>query len=345
MINIRKRDLLYIALVLLALWVIYMGRSIITPFLLAAVFAYVLNPVVTFLSHKTKLPRVAAVTLIYFAMIVGVGFLIVTVWSRFAEESLQLTREANTFFHQAQMQIDTLPAWLQPIASDALETAHNSTLLSPKRLAQALPGAVNHLVGVLIFLVAAFYFLKDGHTFITGFFNLFPPDLKFEIEVVARKVNKVLGDYLRAQLLLVVIMSALTFLVLTIIGVRYSVSLALFTGVAETVPYVGPVVAAVLAMVVAYTDGASRLGVDPLVESTIVALSYTVLRQVEDYLIIPQVLGRVTKLHPLIVLFAALFGGHLFGIMGFIAAVPVVASLRVILEHTLDLFNKKTLQD
>lgn len=345
-INIQKKEIVLALTVIFVIAVIYLARDILAPFVLAAVFAYLLNPLINLLTHKTKISRTLAISIVYFILIGGLVALIFTVWSRFSQESIEFTKEARNFLTGANSQISSLPEWMRPIAVDLLDSGRTTLLLSPRRISTLLPLAVNRGVGILVFLVAMFYFLKDGLKFTENILRLFPNDLKFEIEVIVKKVNRVLGSYLRAQLLLIAIMSVLTFLVLSIIGVRYSVLLSIFTGVAETVPFVGPVVAAVLAMLVAYTDNYSHLGMDPVIQVLVVGLSYTILRQIEDLFVIPQVLSRTTKLHPMVVLFSALFGGHLFGVVGFIVAVPVVASLRVIVDHSLDLFNhKKTLQD
>ena len=186
-----------------------------------------------------------------------------------------------------------------------------------------MPGALNRSISVLVFLVATFYFLKDWQGF----------KVKGELEIILQKINKVLGDYLRGQILLVIIMSVLTYLGLQIVGVRYGLILSVFTSFAEIVPFVGPLVAAGVAMFVAFTDNYSRISPLPLIDVVTVASLFLVLRQLEDLFIIPQVMGRVTKLHPLIIIMAVLFGGHVFGILGYLLAVPVVASLKVVLDH------------
>jgi predicted PurR-regulated permease PerM len=192
--------------------------------------------------------------------------------------------------------------------------------------------AVGRLLAVIVYLVSTFYFLKDGHKFIDFIRSLFPATHQKKVEELETEVNGVLGNYLRGQILLVVIMSVASWIVLTILGVKFALTLAILTGFLELIPFVGPVVATSLAGLTVYLTTENRFGLDPFTLTTVVILIYIILRQLEDYFVIPQVLGHVTKLHPVVVLFSVLAGGQIYGALGFILAVPVVASSRIIIR-------------
>ncbi|MCL4397707.1 AI-2E family transporter [Patescibacteria group bacterium] len=331
--KIERRHLLYIIFGLALLAVLYAVRSVLMPFILAAIFAYLLNPLVTFLTHRLKLPRPLAIALIYILIIGGLAAIAINVGVRFGQESDEFAAEARNFIRQTNSQITLLPEWLQPFALDAFESVRASLLLPNRRVTAYLPGALNRTVSLLVFLVAAFYFLKDGHSFQKNLLNFLPAKTREEGTEILAKINQVLGNYLRGQLLLIAIMAVFTYIGLILIGVRYALILAIFTGFAEIVPLIGPVMAAAVATIVAFTDQFSRLGPVPFLDVIAVISLYTVLRQAEDLFIIPQVMGRATKLHPLLVMFAVLAGGHLFGVVGYVLAVPVVASIKVIINH------------
>lgn len=333
MIKFSARYLVYLGVGIAALWLFYLVRSALLPFILAAAFAYLLNPFVSFLTHKVKLPRNLSIIIIYLILIGTLSTAVLVIGRNLATESEQFARETRIFLREANSTIATLPDWLQPIATDGLESARTSLLYPQRRVMAFIPGAVNRTISVLVFLVASFYFLRDGHYFLRSLLNLLPGRIAKELEEILEKINGVLGNYLRGQLLLVAIMSTLTYIGLTIIGVRYALILSIFTGFAEIVPYVGPVVAAIVAMGVAFTDQVSRFNLVPVLDLVAVGSLYLVLRQLEDLFIIPQVMGRLTKLHPLVILAAVLAGGQLFGLLGYLAAVPVVASLKVIADH------------
>lgn len=332
----EPRHLTYLFFGLGAAVLFYLSRAVLMPFFLAAAFAYLLNPVVSLLMHRLRLPRTVSVFVIYLILIGLLAAAVLGVGVRFNEESVQFGREARVFIQQANTQIYSLPTWLQPVALDIFESVRTSLLLPNRRLVTYLPGALNRTISVMVFLVAAFYFLKDGHYFLDNFFRLFPQKSRKGLEEIAQKINRVLGNYLRGQLFLIVIMSALTYIGLLLIGVRYALILSIFTGFAEIVPFVGPLAAASIAAIVGFTDQFSRLGLTPVLDVIAIVSLYTVLRQLEDLFVIPQVMARMTRLHPLVVLFSVLAGGHIFGVIGYIVSVPIVASVKVVIEHVLE---------
>lgn len=331
--------LVYVLIAAAVFGLLYLVREAIMPFVLAAGFAYLLNPFVSFLTHRVKLPRNFSIIAIYLVLIGLLTVTVVNISRNLRVESEQFSRETRVFLRDAEASITSLPDWLQPVASDSLESARASLLYPQRRIMAFLPGAANRTISVLVFLVASFYFLRDGHKFIKGFFGLLPAKIAREVETVLIKINRVLGNYLRGQLLLVGIMSTLTYISLTVIGVRYALILSIFTGFAEVIPYVGPIVAAVVAMGVAFADQVSRFNLIPVLDVALVGVVYFILRQLEDLFIIPQVMGRLTKLHPLVIMFAVLTGGRFFGLIGYLVAVPVVASLKVVLDY----FHEKAL--
>ncbi|MBI3559228.1 AI-2E family transporter, partial [Candidatus Gottesmanbacteria bacterium] len=234
----------YLIMVVLAGLLTYLGREVWTPFVLAAAAAFILNPLIDFLAHKIKLPRTLSIILIYSIVI---GFLVagvVAVGRQINEETREFSREANFYLRDAGAQIKILPEWLQPVAFDVFDSARQSLLFPTRRMVNFLPGALNRSISVLVFLVATFYFLKDGQELKKSFLSLFSKNIHDQLEIISQKINKVLGDYLRGQILLVIIMAVLTYLGLQIVGVRYALILSVFTGFAEIIPFVGPLAAA-----------------------------------------------------------------------------------------------------
>lgn len=337
----RGQYFVYGLFLILLATVLYLGRAVLAPFVLAATFAYILNPLVDLLVQKLKFPRGLSVTIVYIILIGLISIAAVNIGIRISEESTEFSAGAKLILHETNSQISSLPNWLRPVSTDILESIRSSLLFPNRRIVTYLPGAFNRTLGVLIFFTAGFYFLKDGRSFKKGILDLLPGEIRFDFEVILMKINRVLGDYLRGQLLLIVIMSLLTYVGLLIIGVRYSLILSIFTGFAEIIPIIGPIVAASVAVFVGFTDQYSRLGANPVLDVVAIVSLYVVLRQLEDLFIIPQVMGRMTKLHPLIILFAVLVGGHIFGVAGYLIAVPLTASLKVILDHVYTKYTKK----
>jgi predicted PurR-regulated permease PerM len=335
--TIRLRTAFFIALGIAIIWFLYIERAILTPFILAAIFAYIFNPVVNFFSNKVRLPRGLSVLIIYaliIVIIIGGG---VSLSKRVVEESSELTQYLNTLNFQTRTQINYLPDWLRPGINDTLYSFQNYKLSSPFVLS-VFPKAFSGILSFIIFLFSAFYFLKEGRGMRERFLNAIPHEFKFDTEVLLRKINLTLGSYLRGQIFLVLFVAVVLFIALSILGVKFALILAIFSGFAEIVPIIGPIVAATIAAVVAFVGGVN-FGLSPLYSAISVVVIYTVVRQFQDYVVNPYFMGKITKLHPLVILFAVLAGEHTAGIMGLILAVPIAGVLRILLEYSFDKIN------
>jgi len=318
-----------------------MERAIFTPFILGAIFAYIFNPTVNFFSRKIKLSRsisVIIVFLILLSLVVGISVLLTQV---FVSESDDIRRYINSLLHTTNSELVTLPSWIQPTVRDLLVSVKRYQEGNAVSLISYFPQAISKIVSFLIFVFSSFYFLKEGHFFIARFLHMVPQDLRIEVEILFRKINAVLGGYLRGQLFLVLLMSLFTYIALTILGVRFSLSLGIFSGIAEIIPLVGPIVATALAVIVAMVTGSNHFGLSPLQLGTIIVILYFVLRHLEDYFVIPFVMGKITKLHPFVIFFAVIAGGHIGGVLGLILAVPLAAIIRILLNFCFDYLNTK----
>ena len=166
-----------------------------------------------------------------------------------------------------------------------------------------------------------------------------PNDYKVEVEILIRRINSVLGKYLRGQVFLVFFVSLVLFVLLSILGVKFALILAVFSGFAEIVPIIGPIAAAVIAAAVAFFGGTANFGLSPIQLVIWVVIIYTIVRQAQDYFVTPHIMGKITELHPLIILFAVMAGEHVAGILGLILAVPIAGIIKIIFEYSLDKIN------
>ena len=339
--TLRLRSLFFIIVGLLLLWFLYIERAILTPFILAAIFAYIFNPIVNFFYHKLKFPRTISVIIIYLFIISITVFSGVVFSKRAVDESLELRREAYFITKTAKNQVNSLPDWIKPTVKDTLSTFEGSTIISYPSVFSFFPKAFSGILSFIIFLFTAFYFLKEGRNMFDKMLNFVPNDYKVEVDILTRKINSVLGSYLRGQIFLVFFVSLILFIFLTILGVKFSLILAIFSGFAEIVPIIGPIVAASVAAAVAFLGGTSNFNLSPIQVALAVIVIYFIVRQVQDYFINPYIMGKITNLHPLIILFAVIAGEHTAGILGLILAVPIAGILRIIFEYSLDKINDR----
>jgi len=339
--TLRLRSAFFIIIGLIFLWFLYIERAVLTPFILAAIFAYIFNPIVNFFSNKLKFPRTLSVIVIYLVIIGAIVYAGMLFSQRAVDESLELRSEAYSITKNAKSQLNNLPDFLKPTVNDTFSAFEKYTVVSYPSVFSFLPKAASRILGFIIFLFSAFYFLKEGRNMFDKILHFVPNDYKIEADILIRRMNSVLGSYLRGQVFLVVFVSLVLFIFLTILGVRFSLIIAVFSGFAEIVPIIGPIVAAAAACLIAFVGGSSNFNLTPLQLSLVVLIVYFVIRQIQDYLINPYVMGKITKLHPLIILFAVVAGEHIGGILGLILAVPIAGILKIIFEYSLNKINVK----
>lgn len=339
--TIRFKNAFFIFLGLLIIWLVFAERAALTPFILGALFAYIFNPIVVFVSKNVKLPRELSANIVFLLLMALTIFLAVILTQRIIAESDDVRGFVNYFLFTARSQINSLPGWIRPTVYDFLISIQKSRAVGTTSLLPFFPQAVSRIVNIVIFFVSGYYFLREGNKFYEKIILLVPKAYKVDVEILFRKISGVLGEYLRGQIFLVFLMSAATFISLSILGVRFALFLGIFSGFAEIVPIVGPIIAAVLSMTVVILTGNVNFGLSPFNGALVIALVYFVIRHIEDYLVIPHVMGKITKLSPFVIFFAVVMGGHLWGILGLILAVPITAIIKILLEYFLDQLNKK----
>ncbi len=339
--TIRLRTIFFITLGLLTLWFLYTEREILAPFILAAIFAYIFNPVVSFLSSKIKLPRTISVILIWAVIIAVLTVFGMFVVRRAIAEFSGLKEYIHEWANMARGQVAILPEFVRPTFNEGLSSLQKSLVTTSISIFAVFPKAISGIIGFFIFLISSFYFLKEGRNVFDRFLNLVPSDFRIETEILFRKINLVLGNYLRGQLLVILTSFLMFFTFYTILGVEYALALALIAGFLEIIVLIGPLVSLAAAVIVVLLAGVSNFELNTLQAVGVVVVGNLIIRQIQDYIITPGIMGRLVKLHPLIILFAVLAGGNIAGILGLLLAVPVAAVIRVVLEFSMDKINER----
>ena len=326
---------------LAALFLLFIWRAgdIVEPFLWAGILSYILLPLVGSIERRSGFARTGAALVVFVALLAvlfgGGRFLI----PRLVDNARDLQTNWPTLIANAEVTIgDSLTALglgdLQSsvIAPNLQDLDRQLVAMLQRNALPVVVGAGHFLLQFLIFLIATFLTLRDAPRFLNFIQRNLPQEHRSEILHVLRDTNAMLGRYIRGQLILVLLMSTITTIALTILGVPYSVLLGVLTGVLETIPFVGPITAGAIACLVALGHP-NPFDWSQIAYVTVVAAMYTILRHAEDYLVIPTVIGRAVRLHPAIVIFSLLSGGAVFGLLGIVLAVPVAATTRLVLIY------------
>jgi predicted PurR-regulated permease PerM len=320
-------------LVILALAFLYLIRSILAPFVIAAILAYVLVPGVDALAQRIGVRRVFVVLALYGLLILTLGLLFLWIEPSLMFEVRSLRRDSFQVVHSAIVQLvggehfeilgNTYDA--DPVARYILDQVRG-ILNSPTSAIQFAQGLLQVLAQVALTLIALFYLLLDWEALVASVFRLVPAPERPRVGELTKSIHRILGQYLRGQLVLIAVMAFVTWIALQLFfQVPFALAIAVSTGFLEVIPLIGPVVAAGIAAVAALSKGGPALAVQ-------VILFYTVLRQIEDQLVAPNVLGRAVHVHPLAAIFAVLAGGVLAGPLGLILGVPVAAAVNIVFD-------------
>jgi predicted PurR-regulated permease PerM len=208
--------------------------------------------------------------------------------------------------------------------------AAGQSTTNTSKASHLLVNAAETVVKLFLFLVATFYLLMDAPRLRSTLADAIPQEYRPELIALAKQINLTWQQYIRGELLLFALMTVATTIGLTILQVPGALFLGLASGALELLPIVGPITAGTLAVSVAYFNGTNPWGWSQVAYAAAVAVFYFIIREAEDYFVIPNVLGRAVRLHPLVVLFAVTAGGIFDGLFGLVIAVPVAASIKAI---------------
>ena len=339
--NTQKRAsawCLIAALIVLALWLL---GPVLTPFVVAAVLAYALTPLVNKLDRmgKGRLPRVVAVILVELLFIIATLCLFLLIVPIVAKE-IPLIREQVPLL--ADRITNGLTPWLAQygiyvsLDTDSLKTLAlkylnanyedmAGSLLSSLRLGGSVALAI--IGNAVLIPVALFYLLMDWDKFVARMLELVPPPMRSAFDSFTDEADSVLGQYLRGQMLVMLVMAVFYAIGLALFGLDLALPIGIFTGLAMFIPYLGFGIGLILALLAGLLQFASVKAI------VMVVVVYGIGQLVESFYFTPRLVGERIGLHPLAVIFALLAFGQVFGFVGVLIALPASAVLLVAIRR------------
>jgi predicted PurR-regulated permease PerM len=309
------------------------ARHTLIAFLFAIFFAYMLDPVVS-LVERTKLghkSRGRSILLVYIVLVGSLAILFTFVGPKLVSEGRALAGKLPQLLEgltsgQIAREIGSRRGWSwnTQVRVEQFLSAHSQDILhwaqdAGSRTAELATNAI----WIIIIPILAIFFLKDGREFSESLIQIIcRGDQRQFLRGIIEDLNVMLASYIRAQLLLAAISLVAYTAVLSALRVPYAVVLGVLGGLAEFVPVVGPLVAAISILGVAFLSNYTHL--------LLVLIFLGVWRLLQDYVTSPRVMGRSIELHPLAALFAVLVGGEIAGVLGVYLSVPIMATLRIV---------------
>lgn len=305
-------------------------KAIVTPFFIAVIISYILNPIVNILNQR-KVPRTIAVLLIYSVFLSSLTVIIMNMTPMFVSQIAELNEHMPQMAMRAQSLVDgfnqnqLLPDSVRNGFNHSLTKLENSISMAISNYMNQIGNTINMLFIAFIVPFVAFYILKDFQIIEKTALAIVPREHRKRTIKLLIDIDTALGNYIRGQLLVCLIIGALAYLGYWLIGMQYALLLASVVAVFNIIPYLGPFFGAAPAIIMASTISLKMM--------LFVAIVNLVVQILEGNVISPQVVGRTLHMHPLFIIFALLVGGEVAGIVGLILAVPFFAVMKVIIQH------------
>ena len=311
---------------------LYAVREMLPPFVLATAIAYVVFPPIAWLERRLRWPRALIVGISYLVLVgllVGAVALLVP---QLINQVGQLRAAGPRILGDALQQViggDRIAVFGQTFTADDIVQRASAEvtdrLSGGGTVAQMASATFHYMLTLLVFFVALFYLLLDGPRVVRyplGFLGT----RRHTAEALMLRVNRAWGQFVRGQILLVGLMTLVSWVVLAFVfRLPYALALAVMTGFLEIVPLLGPILAAGIACSVALANNGA-------VAALWLGLAYFILRETEDQLVMPLIVGRAVHLAPVVTLFSVLAGERIAGPLGMILAIPVGAAVKVVLD-------------
>jgi predicted PurR-regulated permease PerM len=215
---------------------------------------------------------------------------------------------------------ESIPLLANPALQDEIRAEVDAIV---KRSFSMVVSFLSAIVSIVMLAFITFFFLKDGRTMKKAIIS-WMPNRYFEMTlIIVHKINTQLGRYLRGQLFVASIVGAMSIFALYLLDIRYYFFIGAIAGIANMIPYFGPIVGAVPAIVIALIDTGSLGAVAS------VAVAFACVQLIENVAVSPFVVSKSVELHPLTIIIVILVGGQLLGIFGMLLAVPAASIIKV----------------
>lgn len=317
--------------------ILYRVRSVLAPLALAMLLAYILNPLVGLL-RKAKLSRTGATIIVYLLLI----FALVAIPSILVPPLVQQLISINVDFdaildslRQIIVRYRTVeflgfPIDLYRVFADIrgqLATLVGS--LASQSLA-ILRGAAYSALWLIFILIISFYLLKDAERITSYLGGLAPPGYQEELSQLVKAIGQIWDSFLLGQIILSSAVGGITAATMWVVGVKNALLLGILAGILEIIPNLGPVLAALPAVALAFFLGSEHLTLSNGWFALLVAGLYVAIQQVENNFLVPRIIGRSVNLHPVVVIVGIIGGAMVGGILGIFLAAPVLGSARIL---------------
>jgi len=335
-----RRTLAWVLAAVVVAVFVYLISPILTPFIAAFLLAYVGNPLVSWVESKGP-SRTVSVLIGYCVLILVTALIALTLWPIINDQFTRLLEKAPAY-------LERIRAWAQSIMdplitqTESAAQAQNDLIKAAQKVLPKNGDAVaktvetitesggivlSGIVNLFLIPVIAFYFLRDWQRLSNGFRELIPPGNRTLVTDLLDQVNRVLLAFMKGQGLVMLCLGAMYSIGLMLIGLQFSLIIGVIAGLLSFVPYLGTAVGVLIASIT------FLMQTGDLIDLWLIFVVFGVGQFVEGNILTPKLVGDQIDLHPVVVIFAVLAGGQLFGFIGILLALPIAAVIWVVAKR------------
>lgn len=340
----RNRLILVVLLLLLVCWMLYVAKSALFPYIVGLVIAYLVLPLVNFLDRRMpsrlrdrNLSRPLSILIVYLIVILFIAgifaFLMPPVikqgqvlWNQMPELTAKGRALGTEWLGKYQ---ETIPLDIQQRIQSNLEklagTIGQAVQEGVTRTVSVISSTVSFFLGILVIPFWLFYILNDEAKVREGALALIPDRIESDLLNILRITDDIFSAYIRGQLLLCLFIGTLAIIGLLIVGVDFALLLGLIAGAFEILPFVGPILGAIPALIVAALQSPTT--------ALWTLVVFIVIQQIENLFLAPKIAGESVKLHPALVMVVLVAGNEALGLWGMLLAVPLTAVIRDVFKY------------
>ena len=316
--------------------------SILSPFFIGIIIAWLLDPIVTWL-QKNGFKRAIATVMVFLSFISLVVLFFVLLIPSFADQINEFIGSApnvlNNIKNFGENLFDKLNNIYDYDFTNIKEQLYGGlsnvvsglTVTLPNKVISIASSIVSGGLNIIFGLFIAFYMLFDFNNVRKHLFNLLPKSIHADAITLTDRLNKTLKSYVQGTLLIMLLLFIFQSITLAIAGVSSPMLFGMFCAVTNVIPYIGPYIGGIPAIIVGFTISPAT-GIFTL-------LAVVIAQFLESYFLNPIVMSKTMKLHPVTIMIGLLVFGYLFGILGMIFATPIMASIKIIASYYNEKYN------
>jgi len=343
------KALVGLVLIMLVGLVLWRFSHLIPLLLVASILTFLVVPVVQFLNTRLRMPWALGANLVMLVVVLlilaastATGLAVFGQLQALVMIVLRFLGNVPDWLADISTQRYSFGPWVFDFAQFDLQTVGEQLLAGVQPLLSDLSGfiasfatgAIESLTRVFFTVAIAYFLTLDYRRLRAALVNVSIPGYEKDFRRLRIALSRIWRAFLRGQLLVVLLTGIITWALMTVLGLRFSLGLGVLGGIAKFAPIVGPTTAGLVAALVALFQPGNWLGLTPFGHALLVVISVIVIDQAIDYLLIPRIMGTSLNLHPVVILVGVLVGASVAGIIGLLLSSPTIASLILLGRYT-----------